>query len=175
MLFGGKCWYIPQMKMQPTVHIICGFIGAGKTTFAIRLEAETGAVRITKDAWLIRLIGHDPSIAGYAELDRKVCALSREIAFDLVAKGIDVILDEGFWGREERAELRQQIESLGARPVMYFIDTPLDVIRARVAHRNSSLTENTFIISSDMLEGYLPSWQPPGDDEEFVRIQELDA
>lgn len=53
------------MKKQSTVYIICGFIGAGKTTLAKKLEAKTGAVRITKDEWSIRLIGHDPTIDGY--------------------------------------------------------------------------------------------------------------
>jgi len=33
-------------KKQPIAYIICGFIGAGKTTFARKLEKETEAVRI---------------------------------------------------------------------------------------------------------------------------------
>jgi predicted kinase len=37
------------MKRKPIVYLICGFIGAGKTTFAKKLEEKTGAVRITKD------------------------------------------------------------------------------------------------------------------------------
>jgi len=37
------------MKRQATVYLICGFIGAGKTTFAKMLEKKTGAVRIVKD------------------------------------------------------------------------------------------------------------------------------
>ena len=41
------------MKAKPTVYVLCGFIGAGKTTFARELEARTGAVRITKDEWLV--------------------------------------------------------------------------------------------------------------------------
>ena len=52
------------MKRKPIMYVICGFIGAGKTTFAKKLEEKTGAVRITKDEWLIKLFGHDPSING---------------------------------------------------------------------------------------------------------------
>jgi len=37
------------MKTKPIVYVLCGFIGAGKTTFANRLTETTGAVRITKD------------------------------------------------------------------------------------------------------------------------------
>ena len=82
------------MKRKPIVYIICGFIGAGKTTFAKKLEEKTGAVRITKDEWSIRLIGNDPTIDGYKEFDAKICGLSRDVAFQLVEKGIDVILHE---------------------------------------------------------------------------------
>lgn len=42
---------------KPIAHLICGFIGSGKTTFARKLEKETGAARFTKDEWMVRLFG----------------------------------------------------------------------------------------------------------------------
>ena len=33
-----------RLNKKPTAHLICGFIGAGKTTFAKNLEKETGAL-----------------------------------------------------------------------------------------------------------------------------------
>src|SRR5215211_6653017 len=59
--------YTVPMNAKPIVYLLCGFIGAGKTTFARKLEERTGAVRITKDEWLISLIGNDPTINGYAD------------------------------------------------------------------------------------------------------------
>ena len=38
-----------QEDKKPVAHIVIGFIGSGKTTFARKLEKETGAVRFTKD------------------------------------------------------------------------------------------------------------------------------
>ncbi len=96
------------------MYVICGFIGAGKTTFAKTLEETTGAVRITKDEWLIRLIGNDPTIDGYEDYDHNVIELSRDVAFHIAEKGIDVILDEGFWATEQRDEMRRRIEEVGA-------------------------------------------------------------
>jgi predicted kinase len=52
------------MTAKPTVYLLCGFIGTGKTSLARTLAARTGAVRITKDEWLIRLAGHEPAVAG---------------------------------------------------------------------------------------------------------------
>lgn len=159
-----------SMNTTPVVYVMCGFIGAGKTTFAKKLEEKTGAVRITKDEWLIRLIGNDPAIEGFEELDHRVCELSRDVAFQLVEKGIDVILDEGFWTREQRVELGKRIHAIGANEVLYYLDTPIEAIRERVVGRNSNLTKDSFKISRSMLDNYLKFWQPPGGDENYVLV-----
>ncbi len=156
------------MKKTPTVYVICGFIGAGKTTFAKKLEEKTGAVRITKDEWLIRLIGNDPTIDGFEEYGNKLCELSRDVAFQLVEKGIDVIIDEGFWAKEQRVELRRKIDAIGAKAVLYYVETPIETIRDRVVGRNNNLTKDSFKISREMLDNYLKYWQPPSEDEGYV-------
>jgi len=160
------------MKAKPTVYLLCGFIGAGKTTFARRLEERTGAVRITKDEWLIRLIGNDPTVDGYEDYDSKICGLSRDVAFQLVEKGIDVIIDEGFWAKEQRALLRRRIEEIGAEEVLYYLDTPIETIRERVARRSANPTKDSFRISRAMLDNYLTYWQPPSEDEGYVLASE---
>ena len=160
------------MTTRPTVYVLCGFIGAGKTTFARALEARTGAVRITKDEWLIRLIGNDPTIAGFAAYDHRIVALSRDVAFQLVGKGIDVILDEGFWARDERELIRRQIEGMGAEMVLFYLDTPIETIRERVARRSADPPPDAFRISDELLEFYLPYWQPPSEDEGYLLASE---
>jgi len=161
------------MKRTPIVYVVCGFIGAGKTTFAKMLESETHAVRMTKDEWLIRLIGNDPAVDGFEELDAKICELSRDVAFQLVEKGIDVIIDEGFWGKEQRVKLKRRITNLGAQEVLYYLDTPIETIRLRVAGRNINPGKDSFTISSNMLDTYLEHWQPPGEDEEYILVSSL--
>lgn len=99
-------------KKIPTVYLICGFIGAGKATFSKKLEAKTGAGRVTKDEWSIRLIGNNPAIDGYAEWDRKITGLSRDVAFEIAEKGDDVIIDEGFWERKTRDGMKKGQRSL---------------------------------------------------------------
>lgn len=156
-----------------TVYLICGFIGAGKTTFAKKLEEKTGAVRIVKDEWSIRLIGNDPTIDGYAEWDSKIIQLSRDVAFYLANKGIDVIMDEGFWEKETRDEMRRRVAEIGAQCVMYYVDTPIETIRERVVGRNDNLTKESFKISREMLDNYLKYWQPPNEDEDYILASEI--
>jgi predicted kinase len=166
-------WYNTFMKRKPIVYLICGFIGAGKTTFAKKLEEKTSAVRITKDEWSIRLIGNDPTIDGYEEWDTKIIELSRDVAFQLAEKGIDVIIDEGFWTKEQRDELRRKIDAIGAKAVLYYVETSIETIRGRVVGRNNNLTKDSFKISREMLDNYLKYWQPPSEDEDYILASEV--
>ena len=159
---------IHRMKSKATVHVTCGFIGAGKTTFAKQLEKQTGALRITKDEWLIQIVGNDPTIDGYADYDARMCALSRNVAFQLAARGIDVIIDEGVWERELRDLMRRRTEEAGAHMILYFLDTPMETIRERVARRNLDGSNDSFKINEELLAHYQQYWDPPGEDEDYV-------
>ena len=131
------------------------------------------AVRITKDEWLIRLIGNDPTIDGYEDYDSKICSLSRDVAFQLVEKGIDVILDESFRAKEQRVALRRRIAVMCAEEVLYYLDTPIETIRERVARRSINPTKDPFRIDKELLDHYLTYWQPPVEDEGSVLVSEV--
>lgn len=157
-----------KKSKTPVVYMICGFIGAGKTTFAKKLEAKTGAIRITKDEWLIKLFGHSPLIDKFEEYDKKICELSNDIAFQFVKRGIDVIIDDGFWVRSQRDEMKQRIERLGAEAVLYYVECSMDVMKKRVVGRSNNLTEDSFEVSESVFDGYTRFWEPPSDDEDYV-------
>jgi predicted kinase len=40
---------------RPIAHLVHGYLAAGKKTFARRLAAETGAIRLSEDEWYLRL------------------------------------------------------------------------------------------------------------------------
>lgn len=158
------------MKKDKTsvVYMICGFIGAGKTTFAKKLEAKTEAVRITKDEWLIKLLGHDPRVEGFEEYDAKMCELSNDVAFQFVEHGVDVIIDNGFGVREQREEMKKRIESVGAEAVLYYVKCPIEVMKERVVNRSNNLTEDSFEIDEELFDKYVKYWEPPGEDEDYI-------
>lgn len=90
--------------IKPTAHLIIGFIGSGKTTFAKKLEKETGAVRFTKDEWMVRIFGNSFSKDNFQndkfhEYDSKMAKLATEMALRCLKAGTSVIIDDGFWYR----------------------------------------------------------------------------
>lgn len=47
------------MKRKPTLFLICGLPGAGKTTLAKRIARDRHALRLTPDEWIANLLSPD--------------------------------------------------------------------------------------------------------------------
>ena len=77
------------------IHMICGPVGAGKTTYAIRLAEELGAVRFSIDDWISQLFFPDkpePLTYEWAVARAKRCeARILAVSQSLLELGTDVI------------------------------------------------------------------------------------
>ena len=121
-----------------TAHLLHGFIGAGKTTFARDLERRYAAVRFTPDAWMAALFGADPPADDFSRHDRAIKAQLRTLWTRLLGLGIDVVLDYGFWTRAERDQTRAVVLDVGATPRLYSLSVGEDIARKRIARRNTN-------------------------------------
>ena len=167
-----KCYtkfMVKSKKQIPTAYIICGFIGAGKSTFARKLESETKAIRITKDEWMVKIFGNKiTSDENFARYDKHVTELATEIAFKILKSGRDVIIDEGFWVKSQRDKLKEQVVKAPAKWILYYVETPLDQMRERVASRSKNPGKDSFKISEEMFESYVKFWEPPLKEEDYI-------
>jgi predicted kinase len=155
-------------RPAPTLILICGLPGSGKTTLARQLERARPALRLSPDEWIAALLA-DPGDS--AELDRlrdPVEAIQWEVAKRALALGVDVVLEWGFWSRDERANYRAQAEALGAHVEVRFLDVPRDELWARLARRNAERPPGTFVVSEAQLDLWWSWFQPPTDDELVV-------
>ncbi len=157
------------MTTPPTLHLISGLPCSGKTTYATRLAGELEAVHFSLDRWLITSYGHYPvDVVGHDEHVRRVYAcreLIAEVATELLRRGVDVILDDGFFLRADRIQHADLALGLGAAAAIHFIDTSPDVIRQRIATRNAHLGEYNFEIAPEALEGYIAFFETPSQNE----------
>ena len=158
-------------KKQPIAYVICGFIGAGKTTFARKLEKETKAIRITKDEWIIKIFGNKiTSDKNFEVYDKNITELATNIAFKILKAGKDVILDEGFWVKSQRDDIKKKILQVGAKPIFYYVETSVEKMKERVINRSNNPTKDSFEINEEMFDKYLKYWEPPTVEEDILLV-----
>ncbi len=118
---------------RPRLILMCGLPGLGKTTLARRLAPEARAVRLSPDEWK-----HDLGIDYYDE-DARVRLEARlwRLAQELLTFGQAVILENGFWAREERDELRRAGRTLGVAVELHYLQASVPELWRRLELRNA--------------------------------------
>lgn len=138
--------------------MLCGLPGSGKTTRARRIEEERSALRLTPDEWMIPLFG-EPEAGGKRDvLEGRLIWL----ALRALRGGVDVVLDFGVWGRDERSALRWLAERAGAAYELVYLPVGAAEQWARVSGRPP---ESTFAVTAADLATFRRLFQEPDDAE----------
>lgn len=151
----------------PTLHLLCGKIGAGKSTLGRQLAQTPGSVLISEDAWLAALYPAEiHSIADYlqrAALLRDVLAPHLQA---LLRAGVSVVLDFPFNTLASRAWAREVFEAVGAAHALHFLDVDDAVCKARLRARNAR-GGHPFQASDEAFEQITRHFVAPAPEEGF--------
>jgi predicted kinase len=148
-----------------TLIMICGLPGSGKTTLAKELEQSRPALRLCPDEWIAALLARADDTAELERLRDPVEGIQWQVAVRALELGVNVVLEWGFWGRQERARFRAQAEAIGARVELHYLDVPRDELWARLSRRNAELPPGTFRIAEEQLDLWWSWFEPPTPDE----------
>ena len=138
---------------------------SGKTTLALTLEREHSALRLTVDEWHLRLFGQDAEDPEHNARHSLIESLLWEVASRALVLGTNVILDFGFWAREEREDYRSRAKQLGASSEVHFLDVPDDELLRRLEQRNTQSSVLAFHIPEEMMKPWIAFFQKPRPDE----------
>src|SRR5919107_544047 len=78
----------------PTLYLLCGKIGAGKSTLARRLAARPATLLISEDHWTSNLFADDLKTLGdYSRLSARLRAAMGPHIVEILRQGLSVVLD----------------------------------------------------------------------------------
>lgn len=155
---------------EPTLHLVCGKIAAGKSTLTTELSKQPLTIAVREDHWLARLYpGEQNSLADYVRNARRLREAMTPHLIDLLRVGVSVVLDFPANTPATRGWMRSLFESAGCRHQLHYLDVPDEVCKARLQYRNTS-GEHEFNVSEEDFDLFTSHFVPPSVDEGFEVI-----
>lgn len=132
---------------RPTLFLTVGLPATGKTSAARRIEIERNALRLTKDEWVKALYAHENPTSASDVIEGRLI----EIGLRALELGINVVIDYGLWGRDERSALRTAAADRGASVEMYYFEMSAAEQRRRTDQRQADEPHTTWPMSDEEL------------------------
>ena len=155
------------MKNIPTVYLICGFLGAGKTTYSKKLTQETGAIHLNPDeVCMLRYTSEEYETNWDFCFAQTVDYLWQEIA-TYIKRNKDVIFDMGFWTKSSRQQAINKIKQMGGNPIIYYIYAPDSVLKQRLTKRTGKIAEQNLL----HFDSIKKSFEEPSQEEVFITVK----
>ncbi|MGJ7531009.1 AAA family ATPase [Variovorax sp. GB1P17] len=155
---------------MPSIHLIEGPVGAGKSTYAAALALQAGGVHIALDEWFATLFSPDrPAgdfVPWYIERKARLLDLIWRHAHRVLASGADAILELGLIQRQGRAEFCDRIRAEGHPFTVHVLDAPLEVRRERVQRRNAEKGPTfSMVVPDHVFDMASALWEAPDEFE----------
>lgn len=155
-------WTTPK----PTFYLICGFLGAGKTTYSQKLAAQTNAVHLNPDEWCMKLFSKEEYETNWDDCFKKAVNSLWQKANEYAKQSKSVIFDMGFWDKKDRQNAYTKALDMGFEPVICYVYTPDDILISRISQRKGIIAEHNCKNFSNLKTLF----EAPDDDEFYVRI-----
>ena len=152
---------------MPKVIMTCGKLCSGKTTYAKKLQKEGHAVILSVDEIMLAVFGQD---AGEKHDDyvARIKEYLYQKTLEIIGSGSDVILDLGFWTKEERAYARSFFGSNGITNELHFIDIDDCEWQRRIEKRNGDVlahNSDAYFVVEGLLEKFGAIFEKPDPSE----------
>ena len=152
---------------EPTLHLMCGKIAAGKSTLTAALGARPNTIVVAEDDWLARLYpGEQNSLDDYIRNSTRLRGAMAPHLVALLRGGLSVVLDFPANTLVSRAWMRTLFEEAGVAHRLHWLDASDETCKARLRQRNAS-GEHAFQVSDEIFDLFTSHFVPPEAEEGF--------
>lgn len=151
---------------EATLHLLCGKIGAGKSTLTAQLGKLPNTIIVSEDHWLSRLYPEMTSVADYVRCSARLRDAIGSHLTALLKSGVSIVLDFPANTLASRAWMRTIFEEAGASHQLHYLDVPDAVCKARLRARNGS-GEHEFAATDDQFDLITSRFVAPTSEEGF--------
>lgn len=153
-------------KAPPSCYIVCGFLGAGKTTYSKQLAEDIGAVHLNVDEWCVKLFKPKAYEKDYNTCFHKTVDYLWKKAKKYAKQQKSVIFDMGFWTKDSRKDAIKRAKKIGCKPVVLYVFAPDNISKKRIAQRTGVLAEYNKTHYDEIKKHF----EEPSAPEEYLRI-----
>lgn len=125
------------------IYLICGKVGAGKTTYANELKNQIKGFVLSCDDLMLTLFDDCIGPVKHQDFLARCKNFLYTQAFELNEIGKDVILDFGFWSENERVNVKAMFEEKGIKTQLVFLNSSYQKITTQLENRNKLIEQNS--------------------------------
>lgn len=153
---------------MPKVIALCGKICSGKTFYANKIKEGKNAVILSTDEVTFYLMDNEQG-ERYDDFAKRVNEYLMKKAIDIVRAGANVILDWGFWSKEERINLTNYYKKYNIPVEWHYVDVTQEKWQDLIKKRNelivSGQEEYSFYFDDGLKKKLLDSFNEPSKEE----------
>lgn len=154
------------------VIMTCGRICSGKSSYAQKLRAELGAVILSVDEITLSLFGQNAGDK-HDEYVEKTEKYLFDKSVEIIATGINVILDWGFWTKAERTAAKDFYRSRNIECEFHYLDISDELWHERIEKRNRAVSAGeteAYYVDENLAKKFGAIFEPPDDTELKLRL-----
>lgn len=147
--------------------MLCGKVGSGKSTYAQSLKTKGNTFILSYDDLMLILFDDCIGPARHQEMVSRCKKFLFEQALEMLEMNIDVILDFGFWSKEERDETKIFFRSKGIKVKLHYVNPPYEVITNNLEIRNKSINDGVrgYYMTPEKRKKFDSFFQEPSNEE----------
>jgi len=160
---------------MPSIHLIEGPVGAGKSTYAAALSQKVSGPWLNLDDWMSTLFSPDRPAIGRIEwyLERKQRCIRQiwKTTQSIIDSNSDVVLELGLIQKVDRSYFYTLVHDAGYSLIIHVLDALASVRRERVMERNRVKGDTySMDVPDDFFDLANRLWEP-FDESELLNFQ----